>query len=372
MILKPAYRVIYKGRDITVDVSQYLVMLSYSDAIAGESDEVTLEFEDVEGLWKNTWEPRKGDELRVEFGYKDNLTPAGTFIIDEITIQGPPDTLTIKALATSTQQSTRTETSQAFEATTLLDIARKIAAKNGLAVEGYIEPDIEINRVTQNRETDLGFLRRIAEEYGYVFSIKGEQLIFTSIYELDAQPTSIEIDKTDISSYSIEDKTTKTYRAVSVSYRSPRKNKTVKYNATAEQAVREGVPLAVQVSVASAFAAIGPVPAQKWAAQEILKQTNYSDDTLELKIRAENEAQAKRKAAAIVYRKNTRAQTGALSLVGRPDLVAGVNFILTGLGYLSGKYQITKSVHDLSESGYTTTIDIKKLASPTEAQRNPR
>lgn len=44
---------------------------------------------------------------------------------------------------------------------------------------GSIE-SIRIDRVTQYAETDVGFLRRLASEYGYAVKVVGDQLIFSS------------------------------------------------------------------------------------------------------------------------------------------------------------------------------------------------
>jgi len=370
--LKPKYRVVYEGTDISADISNYLIQLSYTDAATGEADEVSITLDNSTGIWTREWKPRKGEKFSLEFGY-DSLTPAGDFTVDEIEVSGMPDQLEIKGLSASISKSLRSKQSRAFEQTTLIEIAEKIAQKNGLQLEGVIEDDIEIDRVTQNRETDLGFLNRVANEYAYLFSVRGNKLVFTTEYERDLTSSVTEIDKTDISSYSIQDKTYKTFKEVSVIYRNTKTNKTIRFEDTALGALAKGIPLN---KIATALGSLGG-PVSAIVANQAVKDVELSggenaDDKLELKIRAENDAQAKRKAAAAIYRTNTRKQSGSISLQGNPVLISGSNFILTGLGYLSGTYQIEKSEHTISNAGYITSLEIKKVGAPTDAQQQPK
>ena len=45
-------KIVYAGKDITADVSPYCQGLSYTDFLSGQSDEVELEFDDKDGLWR--------------------------------------------------------------------------------------------------------------------------------------------------------------------------------------------------------------------------------------------------------------------------------------------------------------------------------
>ena len=43
---------------------------------------------------------------------------------------------------------------------------------------------IEVERKTQEKQTDLAFLSRLAREYGIVFSVRGDQLVFMDTEEM--------------------------------------------------------------------------------------------------------------------------------------------------------------------------------------------
>jgi len=100
-MLKPTFKLEYNKKDITKDVSNYVVNIEYTDFEHGQSDEISITFEDSEKLWQNAWIPSKGDSLRLFIGYEgEKLLNCGLFEIDEIEFETPPDTLIVKAIAT--------------------------------------------------------------------------------------------------------------------------------------------------------------------------------------------------------------------------------------------------------------------------------
>ena len=84
-MLTPIFKLEYNHKNITEDVSDYVVMIEYSDYEQGQSDEITITFEDAEGLWNGAWIPSKGDALRLYIGYVGSkLLNCGIFEIAEI------------------------------------------------------------------------------------------------------------------------------------------------------------------------------------------------------------------------------------------------------------------------------------------------
>jgi phage protein D len=228
-ISQTTFKVFYENKNITQDISDHIISLSYTDKVEGESDEIELNLEDADLLWQNAWYPEKGAQLDVEIEQNGFVLKCGAFTIDEIEMSSSRsgDVISIRGLATSINQSTRTRRSSAHENKTLRELANTIAAANGLKVEGTIS-DITFNRVTQYQETDLGFLKRLAADYGYIFSIRGETITFTSIKELEARNHVLTIDKTGLLSYSLKDKTEGTYETATVSYHDANGNKLIK------------------------------------------------------------------------------------------------------------------------------------------------
>lgn len=336
-IKNPLFKITYEGKDITRDITKSLISVTYNDAEEGETDEVSIEVEDTDGLWRDAWYPSKGDKMELSIGYDGIMVNCGKFVVDEIQLRGAPDTVMIRGLAAATNSPLRTKNSTAHEKQTLKQIADKIAAKNQLTVKGEIA-NIQIERVTQNRESDLAFLARIAKEYGYLFSVRDKVLTFTSIYGVENGQPVLEIDRTDLIAYSVTDKSVKTFKSATVQYRDPKSNKVVSATVKAGDAIEGGT---------------GTVGGAN---------TTTASDVLEIKDKAENPQQARLKAQAALHKANSEGQEGTFDLYGEPLLVAGNNFTLTGMGKLSGRWHISRSSHSISrDSGYKTALEAKRL-----------
>lgn len=350
--IKPQIRLTYNSRDITRDVSPYLASLQYTGEVKGKADTVEVVMEDTAALWRNNWYPTKGDRLELEIGYPELMVACGAFTVDEIALAGPPDQITIRGIATGFARALRTKNSFAHERKTLAQIATVVASKNGLTVTGTI-PDVFIRRATQYRETDLCFLERLAGDYGCVFSIRDTSLIFTIADDLEAGAAGSEIDRTDLVSYNLDDKTSESWAQVSVKYHDPKTKTTV--SATAE-GDGDTVPI---------------IPAEAWV--DPLTAASYlSSDTLEIRNkRTENKGQAQ-SVAASALRQNLQKLTGTIKLPGNPLLMEGSNFDLTGMGALSGKFHVVRCEHSIDASGYFTTLDIKRTGAIAKTRWQPK
>lgn len=340
-VLETKFSVLYNNKNITSDISKYLIAITYNDKTEGESDDMEIELEDVDALWQNSWYPEKGASISLTIG----RLKCGVFEIDEIEVKGPPSTVTIKGAAVGIKSSLRTKKSDAHENKTLKQIAEKVAQKNGLTISGTV-PDITIGRITQNKETDLGFLKRISKDYGIVFSVRGQNMTFLSVYDLESRKVSFVVDVTDLTGYSLKDKTDapKTSKAI---HASAKGNGKIESNLEFEAYKKE-----------QGYSA----PATKSGNDSV----TYS--------KAENKKQAEAKAKAVMHTSSMNQFSGRVEIGGdnaNVDLaVAGNNFQLNGVGILSGKYHIIASSHKLDKSGARTMeAEIKRLNLPAKNQQ---
>ena len=318
---KPIFKIEYNQKDITTDVSNQVLNIEYTDFEHGQSDEITITFEDTQKLWQGSWIPSKGDSLRVFIGYEgEKLLNCGVFEIDEIEFATPPDVLTVKALATGITKALRQNNSVAYENKTLKQIASEIAQKHSLTLVGEIE-DVRVERITQNQERDLTFLKKLAEQYGYIFKIAEGNLVFYKTEKLTGADAAKILYRTDLSRISLTEKTSKNYKSVTVSYHNPKTGKKITATAKNENCVK--------------------------------------GDTLKINERCENKQQALLKAKAALAKGNNTIE-GSIDLVGNPNLIAGLNVELKDLGYFSGKYHITQTRHFIDRtSGYGTSLEVK-------------
>ena len=320
-MLTPIFKIEYNQKDITKDVSNQVLNIEYTDYEHGQSDEITITFDDTQKLWQSSWIPSKGDSIRVFIGYEgEKLLNCGVFEIDEIEFATPPDTLTIKALATGITKALRQNNSIAYENKTLKQIASEIAQKHSLTLVGEIE-DVRVERITQNQERDLTFLKKLAEQYGYIFKIAEENLVFYKTEKLTGADAAKILYRTDLTRITLSEKTSKNYKAVTVSYHNPKTGKKITATAKNEKCVK--------------------------------------GDTLKITERCENKQQALLKAKAALAKGNNTIE-GSIDLVGTPNLIAGLNIELKDLGYFSGKYHITQTRHFIDRtSGYGTSLEVK-------------
>lgn len=334
-VQEPKFTVLYNGKNITQDISKYMISITYNDKTAGESDDIDIELEDVAGRWQNSWYPEKGASIKLTMG---NLN-CGVFEVDEIEIKGPPSTVSIRGAATGIKNSLRSQKSDAHENKTLRQIAEKVAAKNSLTLSGEV-PDITINRVTQNRETDLSFLKRIASQYGVVFSVRGSVITFMSVYDLEKRSSSTIIDVSDLTNYSLKDKSDAPKASKSV-HSSAKKNEKIE----ADNQYKE------------------------WLNTDGYKypDTKSGDETT-VYSKSDNKKQAEAKAKAVMHLSASNQFSGTLEMERNDLMCAGNNFDLTGLGVLSGKYSIVSSSHKIDKSGGgTTTVEVKRLKTPPKS-----
>jgi phage protein D len=315
------------GKNVTGDVGPYLAKVRYTDRVEAESDDIALDFEDTGGKWHGSWYPQQGDTLSVKITSDGKALDCGLFEIDEVELELAPDVLTVKGIAVPIAKSLRTKNSKAFEKQTLREVAQYIADKHGLKMVGSVGAmqEVEIERKTQDGQTDMSFLAGLAKEYGVTFSVRGAQLVFMDVSELEAAASVMAISREQLSRGHFRDKTSHVYSGAKVTKRDMRTNKLKTWETV--KSVVEGVK-----------------------------------DTLIINKQVDSDEQAKAKAEKALEEKNREKITGTITVAGHVKLVAGVNVDLTGLGKLSGKWHVVSSTHTVEpETGYVTEAEVRKI-----------
>lgn len=333
----------YEGKDITADISRDFSRLVYADKQSGESDELELTLENSHGRWMNAWYPDKGDRLTVSFGYEgEALMPCGEFEIDEAELSGQPDEITIKALSAGITRAIRTKQTKAYDGQTLASIAKQVALRNGLQLAG--EPQaIPLGRITQNQETDLGFLKRLCDMYGHMMAVRGDQLYVAPYDAIDDRDVVLTVSqRQQLKSYRVRDKTAAIYKSVTVSYVDPKTRQLVEHTENAPTTKRKRGDKVVE----------------------------DKSDTLKLNTRAENKQQAVAMARAALRDKNLKAVEGEFTLIGDRRLLAGNSLNIACLGRLDGDYLLSESRHTATRGGgWEVSVTGQRLRSSAEAKQ---
>jgi phage protein D len=304
---------------------------SYRDVHHGEVDEISFKLADGSGLWRGGWGVDEGTEISGVMGYDGLLgakMPCGLYAVGETEAQGDAsgDTATFHAQAAFTSKELRTERSEAFEKMDLTSIVQKGADRHGLELVGEI-PDLRFERLSQDKQSDLNFWLRLAEDWGCYTSVKGDQLVFTSRESIEDAPAvrQFELVSGDrMTRYSLRKSTHKLWSKADAKYLNP-KSKVVLKAVVNDDRVPSG-------------------------------------DTLKLDDRAETQQHAERMCKARLARENDRLGTGRLTLVGDPLLVAGQVVTLgASFGKYAGRWLVRSAQHRFNAAGYTTAIDIKVI-----------
>jgi phage protein D len=323
-VARPRWIVEIAGKDITRDIAPFVIAISYTDALHGEAEDLSLTVENSDGRWLNDWMPAKGDGLKAWFGYEGGpLQPTAPFQVDELEYSIGPDTLAIKGVAAGVKPALRTRRSAGYDQTTLKAVVDDVAGRHGLTVRGEVEAT-PVARLTQNRERDLAFLKRVAQEHGYVCTVRGNDLVMAKVEDLKAQATGLTITRTMARQGGGTLKLTSAghYRKARVTHHDPHTKTLI-----AGEAEDEGVD---------------------------------GEDVLRLNERAESPGHAKARARAALEHANRSKREGSLSLVGEPRLAAGVTIGLDGFGAFDGRYLVEKATHAIDRSGgYSTSIEFK-------------
>lgn len=326
-IRRAAFLLEYDNKDITASLTPIINSITYTDHLEGESDELEVEVSNASGRWLDAWYPEKGAGLNLRLGWEgEPLLPCGQFTLDDVEFRGPPSIVTLRALAAPTGTPIRTKRHENHAAGTLADVAAKIAGRHRFTVVGLGAVTLRHEVLSQSNETDLAFLARLARAWGYLFSQRGTQLVFTPHADLDARPAVLTVHLADIKEYSLRDKADGVYRACTLKYKDTKTGTDVEHTVTAPGASDEG-------------------------------------DTLELRdVRAESKAHAEALGLAAIRRSQGRRTEGSFKLVGDPRLVSGNNLDLVGLGRLDGMYQIKQARHSYARGGgWEVSVEVSRV-----------
>lgn len=422
---RSVWLVTYEGTDVTAEIGSSVVSVEYTDSLK-ESDELQLTLEDRAGRWRAGWFPSEGDRIAVQFGWQgEPLLDAGQFRVDEVEITG--SVVTTRALAVPSSDELRTPKSTYYEETSLAAMLNQVATALDLTIVGE-PPDVSILRSTQANETVLAFVRRLAREWGYSFSIRGDQLVFFELAKLEAaDPVGAVTLRDLIARPRMKAKTQETYVACEVRWFDPFDKALRRVVVYADHA-RERVILGGQDEGLSLNATEPPsIPSrllrlgvrgedvrqwQAWlsgqghepgpidgifgsktraatmrfqrtasvdvdgvAGPETFRaavdagygvtrtsgagtRTEVSGRWLRKEIRVETVEQAEIMARSLLAEANRLRASGALSLIGRPSMLAGTTVQVDMPDRLRGKYMVQQSKHRASRAGYTTEIEV--------------
>lgn len=372
--LKTTLKVIYitkdKETDISQDVSADLLSVSYTDGITDEADKVSITLKDETGKWAGFWTPTRGDKVVITISTPDRgEISTQEMIIDELSTSGRPRVFNFSAVSIPLDGTVRrTNKTRTFEKTTLKVIANKIAQDNNLQLMWDCQEAVNYDRIDQQQESDLAFLKKLANEAGLTVKVTASTLIIfdQSMYEKNNAVASIVESVSPILSWSFSAQQSQRYKGVTIKWRNPEK-KTIKANAATKPVDDKQAILDSYINGYQPAKGAKVKRGNTSTAPEYINYT-YEDPSVDdsgqvyiLKKRCTNLADAERLAKAKLRKLNLRQLTGNLTLIGDPILCAGSVFTLSGFGSFDGNFIIETATHTVDSSGYKTSITVRRV-----------
>jgi len=222
------------------------------------------------------------------------------------------------------------------------EIVAQIARKYGLTpiVE---DSRVEHPQIEQSQESDLNFVRRLAERNGYEFYVFNKNFYF--------RPPS---DKKD-------DLLTLTWGESLISF-NPEINLAEQvssvevrgWNVATKQAI-------VGTAKAGDEERRGQDNSRRSGAEDIKKVCKDQDNPLRLRLPVYSQQEADRRARSILKRRSEMYVQGSGNSIGLPDILPDTNIKLSGMGTIFDKrYYVEQSTHTINSSGYMTTFKVKE------------
>lgn len=177
--MTPIYTIKANGKDITRLIKGRLISLTITDETGWQSDRATIELDDRGNPFDL---PAKGAELDISMGveYSGKLAVRhmGIYVVDEISIIGPPDKLIIEGKAANMTASLKEKKTRAWDNVTLSDIVATIAAEQDLIpATGKDLAGISFDHLDQTGESDLHFLTRLGRKHDAIAKPAAKRLL---------------------------------------------------------------------------------------------------------------------------------------------------------------------------------------------------
>jgi len=178
---KAAWQVVLDGKDLTATLRPLLISLKLDEATDEKADklEITLRDDGTLAL------PPEGAVLTVSLGWARGtgvvvgLVPKGTFKVDDVSWEGPPDRICISAHSADFVGSFRSRKNKSWHGKTLGAIVAGVAAANGLTAKCHADlATTPVTSAEQAHKSDMQFLRDLGRRYDAVATVKAGTLIF--------------------------------------------------------------------------------------------------------------------------------------------------------------------------------------------------
>jgi phage protein D len=304
-----------------IDITEHIISVRCNYYEHGQADDFEIELENRSGIFSKVL--RLGQKIEVYNWFADRPKKKHmvTYVIEDILDEAAPNVVRVSGLAADTVgKKLRTIRTRGYEGMPLSEIVKDIAKRNDLTAV-FKGPDVLYKRREQKEENDLQFLTRLAELFGFIFSVKGNTLYFIARDVQEKAPTlSLE---GLIRRRTFRHKTYKTYKKVRVRYYDPHK--------------------------------------KKYIEKEIDDSFIENEQVKKYTTRFESLEEADRIAEGL-RQDNRKKYECDIECMGAPELQDGINVEIRNEGIYNGGWHIEEASHNYDKSaGYTVQLTGYKI-----------
>lgn len=262
----------------------------------------------------------------------DEVLDCGQFELDNVTVDGPPNTVTIKATSLSYSNAIRqTEKSKSWENVTLSQIVEFITKKSGMGYMFISSKNPKYTRVEQYRQSDINFLSQLCHNAGCSLKVTSNIVVIFDQAEFEQNP--------EIRTIRIGEGYTK-YRLMT--------NENDNYTSCRVYCTKPSG----EVITATVYV-------------DDYKEDDNNNQCLEIRQNVDSIAEAENLAYKMLRLHNKYEFEASFNFPGDPELTAGSVVVLEDFGAWNGRYVIKQAKHTISHSGYSTQINLRKALQPS-------
>ncbi len=345
-VRRAAADITYEHVDISEDLEGCVKLFTYTDVASGESDSVSLCVQDRERKWMGGWAPKKEDHLSANLRFMDWEQDGdnwgmycGEFVVDDVTMSGPPAACEIKAVSIPRQTAfNEEERTKNWESVTVQEIASEIAGRAGISLF-YEAEEIRVVSLEQDRQTDCKFLYSVCEKYGLAMKVFAEKIIIFDEAQYESAGPVDTLHYGDFSQYKYNSTLAGTYTGAKIAYSDP------------------------------------------GTGEEHMVEVGDGSRVMEINGEADSPADAQKKATASLNNANKKAETFSGTVKARRGLAATGCVEIEGFGAADGIYYMDKvttkiggngasvQMLEMHRTGYrmdgaTVTVDRKQEGTP--------
>ncbi len=268
---------------------------------------------------------------------REETLDCGEFELDAVTVNGPPQTVTIKATSLPYSCAIRqTAKSKSWENTTLSGIAKCIADANGMGLMWQSHYNPKYTRVEQYRTSDIAFLSKLCHDAGASLKATNNVIVIfdQSEYENKKPVRTIKFgEEGGYTKYQLSTGTNSTYTSCRV----------------------------------SCTTSSGVVISATEYAENYREDNGGKNQCLEVRQKVNSIAEAQALAHKMLRLHNKYEYEASFTFPGDPELAAGCVVELADFGAWNGKYIIKQAKHSITQSGYTTQISLRRALGDSES-----